>query len=126
MQWILNILIAIDQLGNAITGGNPDASISARVGYFANKKNIPFHNYWKVLEWVINFAFYPVDGPNHSLRTLQKDKCNKFIQGSDLAKAILGIFIIIVNIFIAIFLRIVVLVIPSWRYKIKPSKSNKD
>jgi len=29
-SWPLAVLIAIDQLGNAITGGYPDSTISAR------------------------------------------------------------------------------------------------
>jgi len=36
MNWIDGVLIGIDQLGNAIVGGNHDATISARTGYFAN------------------------------------------------------------------------------------------
>jgi len=32
MPYAFNILIAIDQLGNAIADGNPDNTISARVG----------------------------------------------------------------------------------------------
>jgi len=38
MNWATGVLIGIDQLGNAIAGGNPDSTISARVGNFANKK----------------------------------------------------------------------------------------
>lgn len=126
MKWFLRILIAIDQLGNAIAGGYPDAVISARVGYFANKEKSPIQRYWIALEWVIDFAFYPIDGPNHCLCSLNDDKDEKFIHGSDFARAILGLIIIAACIFIAVILRIVVLVIPSSHYKFKLSelKSN--
>lgn len=32
MSYIKNVLIAIDQLLNAVTGGDPDETISSRVG----------------------------------------------------------------------------------------------
>ena len=124
MKWILKRLISINQLGNAISGGNPDALISSRVAYFTNIKKTHFRRYWKVLEWLINFAFFPIDGPDHCLRSLENDKDNKYYQGSDLAKATLGLIIIVASLFIAIFLRIAILIIPSWHYKSKLEKSN--
>jgi hypothetical protein len=32
MTYFWNVLIAIDQLGNAVLGGNPDETISSRMG----------------------------------------------------------------------------------------------
>ena len=49
------VMVAIDQLGNAITGGNPDSTVSARVGYFsvnATKRQA----LWKSLEAIIDYA----------------------------------------------------------------------
>ena len=74
MSWIGGVLIAIDQLGNAIAGGNPDATISARTGYFANEVKTAFQFYWKTMELIINFAFYPIDGPNHCYNEYLADK----------------------------------------------------
>ncbi|VAW90815.1 hypothetical protein MNBD_GAMMA22-285 [hydrothermal vent metagenome] len=122
MKWFLRILIAVDQLGNAIAGGYPDAVISARVGYFANKADSPMRAYWQILEWIINCAFYPIDGPNHCLCSLNDDKEEKFIHGNDFARAILGLIIIAACIFIAIILRIIVIIVPSSHYKFKLSK----
>lgn len=119
MEWILKILTGIDQLGNAIAGGNPDALISARVGYFANKEKTKFHVYWQFLERVIDYSFLPVDGPRHCLRKYLKDKDNKFKHGSDFAKALLGIIIIFSCIFIAIFLRIITFIFPSLQHKLE-------
>lgn len=31
-RWILNVALAVDQLGNAIAAGNPDETISSRLG----------------------------------------------------------------------------------------------
>ncbi|MFV2059863.1 MAG: hypothetical protein ACC653_04210 [Gammaproteobacteria bacterium] len=124
MEWILRLLIIIDQFGNALTGGNPKAVISARVAYFANIKKTAFRPYWKILEQVINFAFFPVDGPSHCLSALEKDTELNYKHGSDIAKALLGLIIIVACIFIAIFLRIVILIIPSWHYKYKRKRSD--
>jgi hypothetical protein len=117
MNWVLGILIAIDQLGNAIAGGNPDSTISARVGYFSQVDHCSYKWYWKTLEWVINFTFYPLDGSNHCLQAFQVDKEEKFKRGSDLARVLLSIIIIVSCFFISIVLRFGVLVIPSWHNK---------
>jgi hypothetical protein len=125
MDRILRILIIIDQIGNALTGGNPNAVISSRVAYFANIKKTSFQPYWKILEWIINYAFYPIDGPDHCLRSLNKDTESNYKQGSDLAKALLGIIIIIACFFIAITIRIMILIIPSWHHSYKSNKINR-
>jgi len=113
-NWPLAILIAIDQLGNALAGGHPDATISARVGYFsANAKR--FLQYWKALESVINFAFFPIDGEKHCYNAWQKDRDERFQHGNDLARIFLGIIIFVVCPIIAILLLVFVIFIPSWR-----------
>jgi len=124
VNWAQSVLVAIDQLGNAIAGGNPDATISARVGYFANKdtcsiKERCYKYYWQFLERVINVTFYLVDGPEHCLQEYQNDKEQKFKKGSDLMRLILSIIIITACPLIFVFLLILVTLIPSWRYKSK-------
>ena len=110
MNWISGVLIGIDQLGNAIAGGNPDATISARTGYFANiSPNRTFIHYWKIMEAVINFAFYPLDGSDHCLQSYEKDSDEHHEQGSDTMKGVLGIFIIVGCIPISII---------TWTYKL--------
>lgn len=91
-KWIWNVLISVDQLGNAVAGGDPDITISARVGFFANKsEDRSFYYYWRFLEIIINFTFYPLDGENHCLLAYEDDKQNGHQQGSDLMKAVLGL-----------------------------------
>ena len=60
--WLYSVLIAIDQLGNALAGGYADSTISARVGYNARDAAPASSNYWRLLEWVINYTFMPLDG----------------------------------------------------------------
>lgn len=118
MSWPINVLVAIDQFFNAIACGNPDATISARVGYFSDKRRkTPFKGYWKTLELVINFTFYPIEGPDHCKQSYHADKYEKFKKGNDLAKCILGLFVIVGCIPISIILRAAIYVFPSWRWK---------
>jgi hypothetical protein len=117
MSWIYGVLIAIDQLGNAIAGGNPDATISARTGYFARVADTPLRGYWKLMEWIIDFTFLPIDGPNHSYNAYLADKDQGYEEGSDLMRALLGIIIICVNIPLSIIVRLYVLVFPRARYR---------
>ena len=121
MDWILKVLVAVDQLGNAIAGGNPDATISARVGYFSQTDDCSYKWYWKTLERFIDFTFYPVDGPHHCRQAYLADKDEKFERGSDLARALLGIIVIVPCTFISIPLFLTVLITPSLR-----DKSNKE
>lgn len=102
-KWIFNVLVSIDQLGNAVAGGDPDITISARVGFFANvSEDRSFYHYWRFLEIVINFTFYPVDGHGHCLKAYKEDKQSGHQQGNDLMKAILGLIAIIACLFISV------------------------
>ncbi len=73
MGYVHNLLLSLDQLANTICGGNPDNTISARVGYFSlvNRNSSKF--YWKSIESIINFTYWPVDGPNHCQQAFEAD-----------------------------------------------------
>lgn len=43
-KYLYNILISIDQLVNAILGGDPNETISSRMGKHLAKKDCPFCN----------------------------------------------------------------------------------
>ena len=115
-SWPVAVLVAIDQLGNAIAGGNPDSTISARVGFFsANARH--GKAYWRLLEAIIDFAFRPIDGPRHCYQAWQADRDERFQRGSDLTRIVLSAIIFIACPLIAIVLYVLVLLIPSWRYR---------
>ena len=65
MTYTKGILIAIDQLGNALAGGNPDCTISGRTGYFQENGTPPYVWYWHMLAFVVDITFYPWDGHHH-------------------------------------------------------------
>lgn len=116
MSWINGVLIGIDQLGNAIAGGNPDATISARTGYFANEVETTFTLYWQTMELIINFAFYPIDGPDHCYQAYLEDKDERNKAGSDYMRALLGLIIIVFCIPISVITRIYVLVFAKAKF----------
>ena len=88
--WLYSVLIAIDQLGNALAGGYADSTISARVGYNAHHAGPAMQNYWRLLEWVINYTFLPLDGPNHCYQSYLAGNKQHFRDGSDLMRVILS------------------------------------
>lgn len=61
-NYFVNLGYYIDILGNALAGGNPEVTVSARVGYNAFKRS---SRYWNTCEKLINWAFEPIDGPDH-------------------------------------------------------------
>jgi len=62
-----NVLIGIDQLANAATGGWPDETLSSRCGRLGHRYPYKF---WKVL---IDALFYPFQGPNHCVNAYKKE-----------------------------------------------------
>ncbi|KAB1153603.1 hypothetical protein F7018_16165 [Tenacibaculum aiptasiae] len=105
MNFFVNFLISIDQLGNVLTGGNPDNTISSRVGYYTERYYLPdkVPLKWKILRNIINFTFYPIDGENHCKEAYFNDAGEEFDKGtSDIAIAVLAMLIIASCFFIAI------------------------
>lgn len=90
MGYIKNILVAIDQLGNTIASGNPDTTISGRTGYYANHAITLTKWYWVMLQYIINFTFYPVDGYGHCHAAYHKEKGETYQP----AKGIIVMFIL--------------------------------
>ncbi|MDN3666363.1 hypothetical protein ACFFU1_12635 [Algibacter miyuki] len=98
MNFFFNTLISIDQLGNVIAGGNPDNTISSRVGYYTEAyykpEDVPWR--WNIYKNIINFTFYPIDGSHHCKEAYYNDAGEEFDEGiSDITVAILFIIILI-------------------------------
>ncbi|CAL2104079.1 conserved protein of unknown function [Tenacibaculum sp. 190130A14a] len=107
MNFFVNFLVAIDQLGNVLAGGNPDNTISSRVGYYTEKyypaNKIPLK--WRIFRDIIDFTFYPIDGKNHCKEAYFNDAGEEFDTGTnDFAVAVLAILIIISCVFITFLL----------------------
>jgi hypothetical protein len=117
LPYWLNVLVAIDQLGNAVADGNPDNTISARVGYFAsNEHRNSIKGYWKTLEKVIDFAFAPIQGPGHCYNAWRAEADEIDTPGSYIARIILGIFVAAGCLIISVFIRLAVFLNPRLGY----------
>lgn len=62
-----NVLIGLDQLANAATGGWPDETLSSRCGRLIHRSP---YKYWAR---VIDMLFYPFQGPNHCVNAYKKE-----------------------------------------------------
>ena len=88
-NYLTNTLIALDQLGNALAGGNPDNTISGRTGHFARVATGSQGLFWRTMERVIDWAFYPLDGPNHCQQALANDSQEDLWPSNDWGRALL-------------------------------------
>lgn len=104
----LNVGISLDKLGNSLSGGSHKITISARTGKHANEPGA-FKTYWQLQESIINFAFYPVDGPDHCQEAYKKEaKDDQFMrEGNRLLRAILAIIVLPSCLIIGSLLRLV-------------------
>ncbi|WNZ57160.1 hypothetical protein QT397_07395 [Microbulbifer sp. MKSA007] len=116
-SWLWNVIVAVDQLGNAIAGGNPDATISARCGYFSRVTETRFRRYWRFLERVINYTLKPIDGPDHCYQSYLWDHAEKHEEGSDYMRAVLGVIVILICVPMGLLIRLYVIVFPGARWK---------
>lgn len=62
-RYLVNLFIAIDQLGNTILGGDPDETISSRAAKKADRRG------WKVLARILEFV-----DPGHLARAREDDE----------------------------------------------------
>lgn len=74
MTYVKEILVAIDQLGNAIAGGSSQCTISGRTGYYAINAYASILWYWIALQFIIDFTFYPWDGKGHCFQAYEKEE----------------------------------------------------
>lgn len=77
-SYALNLMIAVDVLGNALTGGSRWHTISARTGYHAFAKGASRgmrRMLWKLLARVIDWSFKPVQGKGHCRKAWRREAC---------------------------------------------------
>ena len=71
-KYLLNFLISIDQLGNTIVGGDPDETISSRLGKLKKKHGgtIPWR---RPVAKIIDMGLDKID-KNHSIDAIEADE----------------------------------------------------
>lgn len=115
--WFMNILVALDQLGNALSRGNPDNTISARIGYFNYGANFFDSSYWKVIEKIVNFTFKPIDGIDHCKMAYYSDMDEEFVNVDYISDILLFFFVLGPCIPLIPIIWVVSLIIPSAKTK---------
>ncbi len=106
-KFVSHLFLSIDQLGNALAGGNSDNTISARIGFYnhhSSPKN-EVSGYWKFLEWVIDTTFEPVDGKGHCHEAYHNDA------GEIFDSEITRFFIVIASVIIIVSCVVIALVL---------------
>lgn len=97
MKYLSNFFISIDQFGNVIAGGNPDNTISSRVGYYTqNPDDSKIKIHWRWFRNIIDFAFYPIDGDNHCKEAYYNDAGEVFDNNTSDTIAVILLLIIII------------------------------
>ncbi len=80
-KYILNFLISIDQLGNTIAGGDPDETISSRLGKLKVKHGGKIRwtrPFAKFIDWGLD----KID-PNHSIDAIEEDEGSEALLDRD-------------------------------------------
>jgi len=72
LKYMLNILIGLDQFGNSILGGDPDETISSRLGKLKIRHggSIPWY---RPLSKIVDWGLDKID-PNHSIDAIEEDE----------------------------------------------------
>ena len=108
-SWLSRFFVKADKLGNRLSGGNKSHTISARIGRYSRESNGKSYSpYWELMEAIVNFAFYPIDGPYHCrqayAKEMEKDPLDDFRKGSKFMQTILTAITLIFCIPISIIL----------------------
>lgn len=77
-RWVFNILIAVDQLGNAMSGGHPKQTISSRLGRIklANDGVVPKRT-WIYMGRPLDKALHWLD-KNHVEEAVRNEEADGF------------------------------------------------
>ena len=76
-KYFLNFLISIDQLGNTILGGDPDETISSRLGKLKCRHGGTIA-WYRPISKVIDWGLDKID-PNHSTDAIEEDEGSEAI-----------------------------------------------
>ena len=93
-SWFMEVLLALDQLGNSLAGGHHDSTVSARIGFHLYDADGERGMFWSFLEFMVNFTFSPIDGPHHCRMAYCADKNEQFKEGGFFAKLLLIILVL--------------------------------
>ena len=92
-NYFTNIFIALSNLANTVFwGGHHDVSVSHKVGYLAYEKP---NFWWRQLETIIDFAFYPLEGDAHCYNSYLRDADEEVKSGNTIAFIVFSLLVVI-------------------------------
>lgn len=78
--YLLNVLVALDQLVSAILGGDPDETISSRLG---KSQRGDYGRAQRMLlmpaAMMVDLVFLKLDGPDHCRRMIEDDEGSRAV-----------------------------------------------
>ena len=98
MTWGRSVLIALDQLGNSLTGGRPDVTVSARLGFLALVRGSVTG---ELLGMLVDAVFYAVDGAGHCAQAYYKHEGKVIVEGH--WTSLVGLWLITIPFCVVIF-----------------------
>lgn len=123
-SWIVQFLIALDQLGNVLGGGIADGTISARIGFNLHGKDGERDLYWKRLENIVDFTFYPLDGPKHCLLAYCSDKEEEYRGAKLFFRIVIAIIVVVFTILLFLPIRLISIFKPARTHYRLPNGTN--
>ena len=91
MSYFKRLGNATSQWLNALSGGNPDVPMSTRIAYYSDKGLL----WYQVVEWIVDVAFFPLDGSGHCEQAYHSDQGETVTEGSVYSNAFLSLFSIL-------------------------------
>lgn len=93
---LYRILLAVDKLGNALSGGDHNVTISARLGYMTHHRDMWWAHF---VAMIVDLSFFPVEGKGHCLNawrniTLGTGELVDIRRGSDVGLTIMSLFVL--------------------------------
>lgn len=99
------VFMALDRLGNALTGGHDLITLSARLGYIKKTRNMKWTN---AIMWVVDTTFYPLDGKGHCMSSFERmsemivGSVDFMRRGNDVALFFMSLIVVLSCIIIAL------------------------
>lgn len=108
----------IDQVGNVLAGGYSTSTVSGRLGYLTTVSEHSLTDFQRqplprriiaFMRDTVDWAFRPMDGPNHCLRAYQGDnkKQDQYRHGSMFNLLVMSVLVVFVCLFIGAIARLV-------------------
>jgi len=105
-SYAYKLVVSFDQLLNTICGGDPDTTLSGRVGYFS--KDLKWEPrsvktiYWKTIEGIIDWTYDPVQDVPHCLTAYEADRLERYDESKNIWPFLIIITLILIPVCFAV------------------------